>query len=144
MEATREFEGAAREVGLNILRSPDAEEQTTVTLYRGIAPSDKNECQLGIDMSRASLRSDVQAGPPEIGPLRLEEGERLNLRMFIDRSSVEVFANGKQCLTVRVCPEREDRNGVSVFARGGHARLVSLDAWQMRSIWPELRPYEGK
>ncbi len=145
MEVQAEIEPrAAREVGVNILRSPSGEEQTTVTLYRGIGSGDRGECLLGIDISRASLRPDVRARPPEIGPLRLGENGPLKLRIFIDRSSVEVFANGKQCLTVRVYPERADSNGVSVFARGGAARLVSLDAWQMHSIWPELAPHEGK
>ena len=64
--------------------------------------------------------------------------------MFLDRSVLEVYANGRQCLTVRVYPEREDSNGVSIFARGSEAKLVSLDAWQMRSIWPELSHREGK
>ncbi len=64
------------------------------------------------------------------------------MRVFIDRSLIEVFANGRQCLTVRAYPERDDSNGVSLFACGGSASLVSLDAWQMRSIWPELASRE--
>jgi beta-fructofuranosidase len=64
--------------------------------------------------------------------------------VFVDRSIVEVFANGRQCLTVRAYPEREDSRGVSAFARGGQAQLVSLRAWQMESIWPDLMPREGK
>ena len=135
--------GAAREVGLNILRSPDADEQTAVTLYRDVVLWREHECRLGIDTSRASLGLDVEARPPEVGPLTLSEGEPLALRIFIDRSIVEVFANGRQCLTVRVYPGREDSCGVSVFARGGEAKLVSLDAWQMRSVWPELKSREG-
>ena len=99
---------------------------------------------LQIDISDASLRSDVCPRTPEIGPLDLEKGELLHLRIFIDRSIVEVFANGRQCLTIRVYPERNDSSGVSVFARGSAAKLVSLDAWQMRSIWPELKDLEGK
>ena len=60
------------------------------------------------------------------------------MRVFIDRSVIEVFANDRQCLTVRVYPEREDSRGVSLFARGGGAKLASLECWRMRSIWPEL------
>ncbi len=136
--------GSAREVGLHVLRSPDAREQTTITLHRTIVRGDPADCRLGIDVSRASLLSDVLSRTPEIGPLRLEAGEPLKLRIFLDRSSIEVFANGKQCLTVRVYPQREDSTGVALFARGGPARLTSLDAWQMRSIWPELQRFEGE
>jgi beta-fructofuranosidase len=60
----------------------------------------------------------------------------------VDRSIVEVFANGRQCLTIRAYPEREDSSGVSLFARGGAAKLVSLDLWQMRSVWSELESAE--
>ena len=134
--------GAAREVGLSVLRSPDGAEQTRISLFREDDIKFKTSA-LQIDVATASLRSDVFARRPEVGPLILEEGEPLRLRVFIDRSIVEVFANGRQCLTIRAYPEREDSGGVSVFARGGAARLVSLDLWQMRSIWSELEDREG-
>ena len=149
---------SAREVGINLLRSPGAEEQITVTLFldsrgwhmqRLVFPNPLQRKralhwygsaarELGIDVSRGSLDPAVRARSPEVGPLYLEEGELLKLRIFIDRSVVEVFANGRQCLTVRVYPSRKDSRGVSVFARGSEAKLVSLTAYQMKSIWPEL------
>jgi len=136
----------AREVGINILRSPHREEQTTITLFMHgwvpFGPSSSRE--LAIDVSRASLDPRVSSRSPEIGPLHLEDGEPLRLRVFIDRSVVEVFANGRQCLTLRTYPTREDSNGVSVFARGSEAKLVLLTAYQMRSIWPELKHNEGR
>jgi beta-fructofuranosidase len=75
--------------------------------------------------------------------LYLKDGEPLRLRVFIDRSIVEVFANGRQCLTLRAYPTRQDSTGVSVFARGSEAHLVSLNAYQMRSVWPDLKDQEG-
>ena len=134
---------AAREVGLYVLRAPDGAEQTRISLFRD------NHIRLGlsslqIDVSASSLRGDVRARTPETGPLRLDDGEPLRLRIFVDRSILEVFANGRQCLTVRAYPGREDSTGVSLFARGAAAKLVSLDAWQMRSIWPELKVREGR
>ena len=134
----------SREVGLHVLRSPGGEEQTTITLYMHGWPRRPNCRELAIDVSRASLDPSICSRSPEIGPLYLEKGELLRLRVFIDRSVVEVFANGRQCLTLRTYPSREDSTGVSVFARGNEARLVSLTAWQMRSIWPELKTKEGK
>ena len=134
--------GAAREVGLKVLRSPGGEEETATTLYRDT--HGPGRCSLAIDVSRASTRDDLQARPPEVGPLTLPEGEPLRLRVFIDRSVVEVFANDRQCLTLRAFPDRDDSIGVSAFARGGEARLTSCDAWQMRSVWPELGEREGQ
>jgi beta-fructofuranosidase len=119
----------AREVGLNVFRSPAGEEQTTVTVFMDGWPRNRHMRQLAIDVSRASLDPEVKARSPEIGPLYLEDGEPLQLRVFIDRSVVEVFAGGRQCLTLRTYPSREDSSGVSVFARGRDARLVSFRAW---------------
>ena len=82
--------------------------------------------------------------PPEQGPLELAPDEALHIRIFIDRSIIEVFANDKQCLTLRVYPSRADSAGVTLFARGGAAQLRSLSAWQMRSVWPELKQFEGR
>ena len=130
---------SAQEVGLHVLRSPDGKERTTITLY---TKKDVNGVrQLEIDVSSGS-RKDVPERTPEKGPLKLADDEALELRIFIDRSIVEVFANDRQCLTCRVYPSGADSNGVSLFARGGDAKLESFDAWQMRSIWPELSTYE--
>ena len=72
---------------------------------------------------------------PEIAPFELKDGESLDLRIFVDKSVVEVFANGRQAIALRVYPEREDSVGVSVRAQGDEAALLSLDAWRMKSIW---------
>ena len=67
--------------------------------------------------------------------MRLDSGEPLRLRVFVDRSVVEVFANGKQCVAVRVYPGREDSAGVSLRAQGSNALMTSLSSWQMRNIY---------
>ena len=135
--------GDAREVGISILRSPDGAEQTRISLFR-TGKTRLGVDSLQIDISAASLRSDVLPRPPEIGPLDVPSNEPLRLRVFIDRSIVEVFANDRQCLTVRVYPERHDSSGISVFSRGGAAELISLETWQMHSIWPELTYRESE
>jgi beta-fructofuranosidase len=136
----------AREVGIRVLRSPNGEEQSTISLsMQAYAwPWRTNKRELMIDVSQASLSPDVASRTPEIGPLYLKDGEPLHLRVFIDRSAIEVFANGRQCLTVRAYPTRPDSTGVSLFARGSEAKLVSMRAYQMRSIWPELKEQEGR
>ena len=138
--------GDAREVSLTVLRSPGGEERTEVKFlrqaYRSTSKDGVRIAQdaLAIDATRSSLLSDVQARPPEVAPFLLGDGETLNLRVFIDRSSVEVFANGRQCVALRVYPEREDGVGVSLRAQGSDATLRSLDAWQMASIWDTESP----
>jgi beta-fructofuranosidase len=134
----------AREVELHVWRSPDGAETTVIRLYmQGHARSTKART-LCIDVSDASLDPQVRSRVPEAGPLWLEPDEPLRLRVFLDRSVVEVFANQRQCLTVRAYPSRTDSTGIAVCAKGGDAELVSLKAWHMRSIWPELECYEGE
>ena len=68
--------------------------------------------------------------------MRLDPGEPLRLRVFVDRSVVEVFANGKQCVAAFASiPGREDSAGVSLRAQGSSAQMTSLKSWQMRSIY---------
>ena len=90
---------------------------------------------ISIDSSYSSLLPDVLSRAPETGPVFLERDEPLRLRVFVDRSVVEVFVNGKQCVAMRVYPGREDSVGVSLRSQGQDARVVSLEAWQMENIY---------
>ena len=134
-------------VELNVLRSPGAEEYTRISFYkeRGFRatswnqpagyPAQSVQSVLSIDTAHASTAADVRPRPPETAQLALGEGEPLQLRVFVDRSVVEVFANGRQCLAVRVYPEREDSVGVSLRSQGGPSVVGSLRSWRMGSIW---------
>ncbi|MCE2489210.1 MAG: GH32 C-terminal domain-containing protein [Anaerolineae bacterium] len=93
--------GDAREVGLTVLRSPDGAEQTHISFYTSLHGRRANPGWLQIDTSQSSLADDVHGRPPEQGPLAIAADEPLHLRIFIDRSIIEVFANDKQCLTLR-------------------------------------------
>ena len=90
---------------------------------------------ISIDSSYSSLLPDVLSRAPETGPVFLERDEPLRLRVFVDRSVVEVFVNGKQCVAMRVYPGRDDSVGVSLRSQGQDARVVSLEAWQMENIY---------
>ncbi|MEI6783308.1 MAG: GH32 C-terminal domain-containing protein [Verrucomicrobiota bacterium] len=133
----------SRWVQLNVLRSPNAEEQISITFYnydRKLStgrnlPWYYARSVVCLDGSRSSNLPDVLFRPPEMVDME-GAGEPLKLRIFIDRSVVEVFANGKQYLAMRVYPARKDSLGVSVRAQGQDALLKRLDAWQMKSIWP--------
>ena len=144
-------------VEVTVLRSPNREEFTRIAFfknrgfrYRFRLPNStalnansarlktvpvRQESLIAIDTSYSSILSDVLSRAPETAPVYLEPDEPLQLRIFIDRSVVEVFVNGKQCLAVRVYPGREDSLGVSLRAQGQEAQLKSLDAWQMKNIY---------
>lgn len=120
--------GDARQVDLTVLRSPASEDATIISYWR-------DSDAIGIDTDRSSSGPTVLARPPEVGSLELDDGETLDLRVFVDRSIVEVFANGSETLTTRVYPDREDSAGLSLMAHRGAARLDALDVWEMGSIW---------
>jgi len=70
-----------------------------------------------------------------VEPFKLHDGETLQLRIFIDRSVIAVFANERQCLALRVDPSRNDSVGITMQAKGGGATLAPLNAWRMNSIY---------
>lgn len=115
--------GDAKQVGVKVCRSPDREEETLI-FYDAV------EHKLKID----TMKSSLAEGPKtvEAAPFTLKPGEPLTLRVFVDKSVVEVFANdGRQALVRRVYPARADSVGVSAFANGGAARVREARAWQM-------------
>lgn len=126
--------GSAREYGLEVLRSPDGREKTVITVYKDAGGEGIH--QVGIDVGEASLRSDVAARPPEIAPAAVGKNVPVRLRVFVDRSIVEVFVNDVQALAVRVYPQEAQSRGVAVFSRGGGTKLESLEAWTMKSVFP--------
>jgi beta-fructofuranosidase len=129
-------------VELNVLRSANAEEVTRIALFKNrdvttrfIPPQEKLSV-VTLDNARSSLLPDAQSRPPESATVLLAPDEPFKLRVFADRSVVEVFINGRQCLALRVYPSRADSVGVSLRAQGQDAKLKTLDAWQMKSIFP--------
>ena len=109
--------------GVKVRASPDGREETPV-FY------DAKENRLKIDTRRSGPEDTPRA--VEAGPLDVRPGERLKLRIFVDRSVVEVFANdGRQALMRRIYPSRQDSVGVRLFSQGGSARAISLQAWRI-------------
>jgi len=131
----------AREAGFYVLRSPAGEEKTKISVmnvFHGKFPD-----SLLIDTTQSSLRTDLSSRPPENAPLPLRQDGIVELRIFIDRNMIEVFADSQQFAAVRVCPQREDSRGVSIFAKGDRIILNSLECWQMKAISPELAFRQG-
>jgi beta-fructofuranosidase len=139
-------------IELNVLRSPGKQEFTRIAFFRGrgfnavrqglIDPpatgtqtANLNGSLISIETSYASLHPDVNPRAPETAPVLIDNDEPLKLRVFIDKSVVEVFVNGKQALAVRVYPSRNDSVGVSLMAQGQDSELKLMEAWQMKSIY---------
>jgi sucrose-6-phosphate hydrolase SacC (GH32 family) len=60
----------------------------------------------------------------------------LGLRILVDRTSVEVFANdGEWIMPSCFVPKPEDQS-LALFATGGRARVLNLRIHRVKSIWP--------
>lgn len=121
---------------INVLRSPDKQEYTRIAFYkqRGYRLNPWPSV-ITLDNTNSSILPDVKSRPEEVAPIVLDNSELLKLRIFIDKSVVEVFVNGRQYLCERVYPGLESSKGISFLARGSGAVVKSFDAWQMKSIW---------
>ena len=118
---------AASQFGVKVCASPDGQEETSV-FY------DAEEKLLKVDTRRSGPEDTPKA--VEAAPFELKPGERLKLRVFVDKSVVEVFANGRQAIARRIYPSRQDSVGVRVFSGGADARVHSLKAWKITASNP--------
>ena len=66
-------------------------------------------------------------------PLTLPADRTLNVRIFMDRSVLEVFVNDTVCFT-KIIPGFTGGN-LALRASGGEARAKRVRAWPMASIW---------
>ena len=145
---TMETHGAV-DLGIKVRCAPDGSEQTAIVWN----PSNR---VLTIDTRLSSLRADILHPWPrpwatvfsdplgrfeetrhvdvQEAPLEMTAGEALELRVFLDRSVLEVFANGRQCLTQRIYPDRDDSLGTVLFSKGGQAVVKTIEAWDMVAI----------
>lgn len=88
----------------------------------------RNERGLEIAVSPADGTLRVGA---TLAPLKLGHGEELELRIFIDRRTVEVFANGRQAV-VKQHDYAPGQTGVCLFSEGGAAEVSEVRAWRMQ------------
>jgi beta-fructofuranosidase len=151
IELTLQIFGAEKSpVGIKVFASPDGREETLI-FYDPLAK------ELVVDFSRSSVKGSVSysssiypdsafaspiAGFPkrvsrQRAPLKLKEGEPLELDIFLDRSVVEVFANGIQCITQVVYPELDNSTGAKVFSGKEKISVKKIRSWAMA----ETNPY---
>ena len=123
--------------GVKLRMSPDGEEQTAVIV-------DAARQTLSIDTTCSSTSDQIfQRYPIAIGgveqqdvriqcaPFELGPDEPLHLRIFLDRSILEVYANRRQCVTQRIYPARPDSLGVALFSERGGSRVRRVEAWEI-------------
>jgi len=124
MEAEIPGEGAG-EIGFRLRKGPSEETVVAVSSERR---------EIFIDRKR----SDEASFSPDF-PGRHSASLRwtspIKLHIFLDRSSVELFANdGETVLTERIYPS-PGSVAVEAFASSGGGKIQSLAIWQLGSVW---------
>ena len=127
---TYEFEAElqleqAGEIGFRLRKSKGAESLVGFDAARG---------EVFVDRPRSGNVSFSKDFPGRHAA-KLEKSASVKLHVFVDRSSVEVFANdGERVLSERIYPP-PGSDGIEVYAKGAGGRIVSLTIWELSSIW---------
>jgi beta-fructofuranosidase len=127
--------GQAKRFGLKVLCSADGREQTPVVI-------DREKNILRVDMRTSSLnkpeyREFVMVREPnpefetEDSPFTLVAGEKVHLRVFLDKSLLEVFANSRQCITQVLYPTLPDAYNIQVFSDDAPVKVEEIKAWRL-------------
>lgn len=143
IELQLEISGAEKfPVGVKVFASPDGREETIITY-------DPKKKELTVDFSKSTVKrpilvpatiysingAEVAGYPKSVSeqraPLSLDKGEPLKLNIFLDRSVIEVFANGIQCVTQVVYPELKTSNQVKVFSGKERVTVKNIQSWTM-------------
>lgn len=120
IRAVLELKDTAGKAGLRVFAAPDGREETLVYY-------DARTKELVVDGTKSEGDRPAIA---ERAPLLLHSGELLELDVFLDRSVVEVFANGRQAVSRRVYNAGTDADAVSFWFEG-EVHVRELDVWDM-------------
>jgi beta-fructofuranosidase len=122
----------ARRFGVLVRCAPDLTEATRIEV-------DVEAGKLSFDNTRSSLEAEVYRTVRKVD-LSLADEEPVSLRVFLDRSVIEVFANhNRACITGRAYPQRRDSLHVGVSCADGSVMCEGIDVWEMKAINEEAR-----
>ena len=132
--------GKAKRFGVKVCCSKDGREQTPIIIDR-----DKNELQ--IDMRKSSLKNPdylefamffgfpKDAKNPVVetqnAPFVMKRGEKVRLQIFLDKSMLEVFANGRQCITQVIYPTLKDASSIQLFTEEAPVKVDKIKGWHL-------------
>ncbi|MGC4193166.1 MAG: glycoside hydrolase family 32 protein [Thermomicrobiales bacterium] len=123
IELLATFDGASDPVGLTVRQDRSTGERISITV-------DPTKGELVLDTTNGST-DPAAFGMRAVERVALRPGEAIVLRIFVDRSVVEIFLNDRIAISDRVYPLSEAATGLAVTGKG---HLQSLDAWSMMRI----------
>jgi fructan beta-fructosidase len=128
LEVVAEIEpGRSKEFGLKVRKG--AFEATVIGV-------DVAKSELFVDRTRSGdTQFDKQFPGRQSAPVNLKNRKSVALHIFVDRSSVEIFANdGEVVISDRIFPS-SDSIGLEIYSLGKEARVLKLETWVLKSAW---------
>ncbi len=131
------IEGDLLEIKAKFSLAGNSAERFGLMLRVGDAPFERTV--LGYDnMAKRAFFDRTLSGDAVTGVRSIDldtSSNSVELHIFLDRSSVEMFMNqGEQVITSRIYPS-ETSLGVKLFAENGSVELEELSIWSLEDIW---------
>jgi sucrose-6-phosphate hydrolase SacC (GH32 family) len=119
--------GSSGRYGIKLRRSPGGEEETLLSY-------DTATGNLSLDRTRSGNNSSLYGNlGVQGGPLNLA-GQNLKLDVYLDKSMIEAYANGRRSITSRVYPYRADSLGLQLWADTA-VTVKNLKVWPMNAAY---------
>jgi fructan beta-fructosidase len=102
-----------------------------------------DETLIGFDATKNEVFIDrTHSGETSFSPefpgrrsAKLEKNSSVKLHIFVDRSSVEIFANdGERVFSERIYPH-PGSNNIEFYSNGSGGKIVSFKMWPLKTIW---------
>ncbi|HEY4661662.1 MAG TPA: glycoside hydrolase family 32 protein, partial [Terriglobales bacterium] len=117
--------GSAGEVGLRLRKSQSGET---------LVGFDRKRSEVFVDRTRSGEVSFSKDFPGRHAA-RLEPQTTIKLHVFVDRSSIEVFANdGERVISDRIYPT-QGSDEIQLYEENRGGKVVSLTIWNLDPIW---------
>ena len=140
LEIKVSLEGGSSPFGVKVFCSPDGREETVIKYDPATKELVVDFVKSAIDgpvkmkpnaMFEPKLEGFLEAVSEQRAPFDLKAGEKLELDIFIDKQIIEIFANGRQCVTQVVYPKLPESEGVKLFSGEEALKVQSAQVWVM-------------
>lgn len=92
---------------------------------------DLEKDEMVVDLTKSS-KNELVEKKIEKGQYKVNSGEEIEIRLFIDGSVIEGFINGKDAFTTRIFPKYKNSNEVEIFTEGGNLFVKELRVWDLK------------
>jgi beta-fructofuranosidase len=114
---------ATGRVGVEVLRSADGSERTSVS-YEVATKI------LSLDTRQSSLSEEAIGGEYSIEYAGSDD-RPICLHVFVDHSVIEVFINDEKCISGRAYPVSDGASGIRLITADGASAFEMVEAWEM-------------